>query len=212
MTQQQIRLSVFSTVMFGISLAAFGFLLRPARAAAVERVGHPLLPLTCPTNVCGTNPILSVAPALAPPPVVTTNAFAVCTNNPVKFDERRQFALGMIETGNNDDVVGGAGEVSRFQIRPTVWRRYNRSVSYQNPVVSLEVAQQHWIALHDFFKQRTHSEPTDFDMYVLWNTRFGYYSNREFKPARLDPVVRERARRFVNLVQRAGPELAINAR
>src|ERR1035437_8720650 len=31
---------------------------------------------------------------------------------------RRRFALGMIETGNNDREIGGAGEVSRYQLMP----------------------------------------------------------------------------------------------
>ncbi len=39
-------------------------------------------------------------------------------------------------------------------------------------------------------------------MYVLWNTRYGYYASKGFKPARLNPVVRDRAQRFANLVER----------
>jgi len=39
-------------------------------------------------------------------------------------------------------------------------------------------------------------------MYVLWNTRYGYYSHHGFNPASLDSVVREHAQRFVNLIQR----------
>ena len=118
------------------------------------------------------------------------------------LDERRQFALGMIETGNQDDEVGRAGEVSRYQIMPSVWRHYSSSDRYRNPEISLSVAQQHWAALYNYFKQRAHRDPDDFDMYVLWNTRQGYYASRGFSPARLHPVVRERAGRFVNLLTR----------
>lgn len=117
------------------------------------------------------------------------------------LNSARQFALGMIETGNDDSAVGGLGEVSRFQIMPSVWRHYNASRSYRNPNVSAEVARQHWAALYDYFKQKANREPTDFDMYVLWNTRHGYYAGREFSPARLHPVVRDRAERFANLVE-----------
>jgi len=39
-------------------------------------------------------------------------------------------------------------------------------------------------------------------MYVLWNTRFGHYARKGFEPARLSAVVRDRAHRFVNLVNR----------
>lgn len=118
------------------------------------------------------------------------------------LNARHRFALGMIETANNDDEIGGAGEVSRYQIMPSVWKHYSDSRNYQDPHISLEVAQQHWSALHTFFKKQTHREPTDFDMYVLWNTRYGYYASKGFNPARLNLVVRDRAQRFANLVAR----------
>jgi hypothetical protein len=126
----------------------------------------------------------------------------------------RQFALGMIETGNNDSLVGGLGEVSRYQIMPSVWKVYSESRSYQDTDVATDVARQHWTSLYDYFKKKTGREPSNFDMYVLWNTRFGYYSAKGFEPARLHPVVRDRAERFANLVedsQRRAAELAMAA-
>jgi len=119
-----------------------------------------------------------------------------------------QFALGMIETGINDRAVGRAGEVSRYQIMPSVWRRYSASRDYQNPALSLEVACKHWIYLHDYFKSKTHREPTEFDMYVLWNTRHGYYARKGFDPKRLHRVVFDRAQRFCNLVELAEDRMA----
>ena len=121
--------------------------------------------------------------------------------SPGVLDERHQFALGMIETGNDDREVGGAGEVSRYQIMPSVWHHYSDSQNYRNPHVSLTVAKQHWATLYAGFKQQAHREPTDFDMYVLWNTHYGYYASRHFNPNRLAPSVRDRAQRYVNLVQ-----------
>ncbi|HEY2328269.1 MAG TPA: hypothetical protein VGI63_00460 [Verrucomicrobiae bacterium] len=118
------------------------------------------------------------------------------------LDVRRRFALGMIETANNDAEIGGLGEVSRYQIMPSVWRHYDDSRRYQDPDVSLAVAQQHWLALYTAFKKAAQREPSDFDMYVLWNTRHGYYSAKGFNPDRLNAVVRDRAQRFVNLVNR----------
>ncbi|HKS37900.1 MAG TPA: hypothetical protein VJW76_11960 [Verrucomicrobiae bacterium] len=114
----------------------------------------------------------------------------------------RLFALGMIESGNDDRGVGPAGEVSRYQIHPAVWRAYSPSRDYHDPEVSLSVARQHWNYLTNYFRRKAGREPTDFDMYVLWNTRFGYYAGRGFDPGRLHSVVRDRARRFVNLVNR----------
>jgi hypothetical protein len=118
------------------------------------------------------------------------------------LDARRRYALGMIETGNDDREVGRAGEISRYQIMPSVWKHYSDSRNYQNPDVSIEVAQQHWSWLHNYFKTRANREPTDFDMYVLWNTRAGYYQSKGFNSAAIHPVIRDRAQRFVNLVER----------
>ena len=123
-------------------------------------------------------------------------------DTPSVLDARRRFALGMIETANNDAEIGGAGEVSRYQIMPSVWKHYNNSHRYRDPDISLAVAQQHWTTLHDLFKQQAHREPNDFDMYVLWNTRYGYYASKSFNPDRLNAVVRDRAQRFVNLIER----------
>lgn len=122
-------------------------------------------------------------------------------NNPAVLDAHRRFALGMIETANKDNAIGLAGEVSRYQIMPSVWRHYNNSQQYQNPSVSLAVAQKHWLTLYATFKKQARREPNDFDMYVLWNTRYGHYARKGFKPDRLSPVVRDRAQRFVNLVR-----------
>jgi hypothetical protein len=133
--------------------------------------------------------------------VVVPKAEAPVTGNSGVLDRRHQFALGMLETGNDDREIGGAGEVSRYQIMPSVWRRYSASRNFGNPQVSLAVAQRHWATLYGAFKQQAGREPTDFDMYVLWNTHYGYYAARNFNPARLAPVVRDRAQRYVNLVQ-----------
>lgn len=113
----------------------------------------------------------------------------------------RQYALGMLETGNDDRAVGGLGEVSRYQIMPSVWKSYSTSRSYQNLDVATEVARQHWASLYEYFKKKTDREPTNFDMYVLWNTRHGYYAGKGFTPEKLNPVIRDRAQRFTNLVE-----------
>lgn len=151
----------------------------------------------------------SSAPAPTPAPVVTRPVMAVkppeilVQNNASVLDERRQLALGMIETGNKDQLVGGAGEVSRYQIMPVVWHQFTGSSNYRDPAVSQAVARQLWATLYTQFKRNAHREPTDFDMYVLWNTRYDYYARRGFNPARLGPTIRDRAQRFVNLVEHA---------
>jgi len=60
----------------------------------------------------------------------------------------------MIETGNNDREIGTAGEISRYQIHPLVWKSYSKSMDYWDPEVSLQVARQHWGRLAAYFKEK----------------------------------------------------------
>jgi len=146
-----------------------------------------------------------VAGCSAPAWAITPGTQSALTRSEVTFpalDAKHLFALGMIETGNNDWVVGSAGEVSRYQLMPIVWKSYSKSADYQNPRVSLQVARAHWFYLASYFKGKTGRMPDDFDMYVLWNTKFGYYAHKGFSKRLLAPVVRDRAQRFVNLVNR----------
>lgn len=121
-------------------------------------------------------------------------------------------ALSMIETGDNDHVIGKAGEVSRYQLMPKVWQHYTQSRSFANVDVAKRIAAKHLDALESKFRERTGREPTDFDRYVLWNAGESYYSRNDFQAARVHPVIRERANRFVNLRQMTehAPMLALN--
>jgi hypothetical protein len=108
-------------------------------------------------------------------------------------------ALSLIESGNNDAAVGSLGEVSRYQIRPYIWREYSASRSWRDSRVSAQVAENHLKNLEETFVRRAGRAPTDFDSYVLWNAGAAYYAKVGFSPARVHPVIRERAQRFVNL-------------
>ena len=165
--------------------------LKELKVVVTETPPQPVtIASTLPTEIAAPSMQLAVAKTSAPA-------------NMGSLDERRRFALGMIETANDDSEIGRAGEVSRYQIMPSVWKRYSSSMQYRNPMVSTQVAQKHWNWLREFFIKKTRREPTDFDMYVLWNTRIGYYAKCGFEPSRLHPVVRDRAQRFVNLVERS---------
>ena len=196
----------------GLLLATGGlfiaFLTARACATTMAQPQRPLVPAAKPVPSPARPPASVVAarsqaPATGRPSTLNAqpSTALVATGSAGVLDRRHQFALGMIETGNDDREIGGAGEVSRYQIMPSVWRHYSGSRSYRNPQVALAVARRHWAVLHDSFKQQAGREPTDFDMYVLWNTHFGYYLGRHFDPVRLSPVVRDRAQRYVNLVQ-----------
>jgi len=67
-------------------------------------------------------------------------------------------ALSMIETGDNDQMVGGAGEVSRYQMMPRVWKQYSNSQAFSDPAVSSQVAQRHVDWLESFFRTRAGRE------------------------------------------------------
>jgi hypothetical protein len=191
MMKKQLKLFTVAALMLGINGP---WLASSVCAATSTSVQYPL-PVT-----------VAARPVQLPARLPNTVAFAMpharVAGNSGVLDVRRQLALGMIETGNDDREIGGCGEVSRYQILPSVWRHYSDSRNYHDPQVSREVARRHWTALYNAFKQQAGREPTDFDMYVLWNTHYGYYSGRHFDPARLAPVVRDRAQRYANLVQR----------
>src|SRR5215467_12617846 len=82
----------------------------------------------------------------------------------------RWAALSQIESGDNDHAVGRQGEVSRFQIRPEVWRRYApMKADWRKPSDALSVAT---VAMRDrclAFERNFHRPPTDLEFYVLWN-------------------------------------------
>jgi hypothetical protein len=100
----------------------------------------------------------------------------------------------MIESGNNDGAVGAAGEVSRYQIKPAVWRRYAPAkADWANPHVALSVARQTMRQRVDAFERDHRRPPTDFEFYVLWNAPAQVVS-----PSK---VVSERAKRFCNLLR-----------
>jgi len=95
----------------------------------------------------------------------------------------RWAALSQIETRDDDNAIGTAGEISRYQIKPKLWRRYARSdANWKNPIEALATAQE----------RSFNRAPTDFEFYILWNA-----------PAQVErprKVVRERAERFCRLV------------
>ena len=106
-------------------------------------------------------------------------------------------ALSMIESGDDDFAHGQHTEVSRFQIRSEVWQQAtNLPLSEAtNAAVALTVAQLVAQQRCQNFEKNFGRSPTDFEFYVLWNS-----------PAQINNpgrVVRERAQRFVNLVQKS---------
>ena len=124
--------------------------------------------------------------------LITTVALGVEVSLKVQAMDRWA-ALSQIETRDNDNAVGAAGEISRFQIKPKLWRRYARSdANWKNPEEALAAARELMKERCAGFQRVNNRQPTDFEFYILWNA-----------PAQVDrptKVVRERAERFCRLV------------
>ena len=103
----------------------------------------------------------------------------------------RWSALSMIESGDNDRAVGSCGEVSRFQILPRLWpggdpRDFQTALTAAHEIMDRRLTR---------FRDRHKRDATDFEFYVLWNAPW-----QVDHPSR---IVRSRASRFANLVQRS---------
>src|SRR5262249_54107416 len=96
-------------------------------------------------------------------------------------------------------AIGSAGEISRYQIKPYIWKRYTASRAYNNALVSTWVADRYMANLEETFERLSGRIPDDFDRYVLWNAGPRYYESVGFDQAPVNRLIRERAQRFVNL-------------
>ena len=106
----------------------------------------------------------------------------------------RWSALSQIESGDDDHAVGAAGEISRYQLKPEVWRRYApANADWTNPDDALSVARQAMQERCAAFERAVRRSPTDSEFYILWNA-----------PAQIGrrKAVFGRAERFCNLCER----------
>lgn len=115
-------------------------------------------------------------------------------------------SLGMFESGattgqrsHADLMRGGSGEVSRFQIMPSVWRRHTRSREYDNPEVAWTVAQRILAERTADFRAATKREPTGVELYLLWN-KPGHFEATGYRVEQVKRDYQLRAERFANLL------------
>ena len=118
----------------------------------------------------------------------------VSISQPSTFNPQLYFALGEIESGCNDRAIGAVGEVSRYQIRPALWRRFATPGMVPSKETDARVVVQR-ILLDRVrsFTARAHRPPTAAEYYILWN------APDTLKRGHQTWVVRERAERFSNL-------------
>jgi hypothetical protein len=108
-------------------------------------------------------------------------------------------ALAQIESGANDYAIGDVGEISRYQIRPEIWRLYSSSKRYEDPAVALRIAQKYMAKLKRDFERATGRAPTEADCVILWKSGMAGYEKRGFLAGRMSIAHQDRIRRFSNL-------------
>ena len=113
----------------------------------------------------------------------------------LSFGLDRLSALSMIESADNDRMVGRAGEVSRYQILKREWRSVTNSNQFADSKVSEAVTLKLIEKRVSTFRSIYGRNPSDFEFYGLWNAPAQVYRGR------VSPVVAERCRRFANLCE-----------
>lgn len=135
-----------------------------------------------------------------------TLAFVLVLCPMMSFGMDRLSALSMIETGNNDRMVGRAGEISRYQILKREWRSVTNSARYADP----ETAKAVTLILLDRrvqqFQAVRNRPPTNFEFYALWN------APAQVLEGRVSRVVAERCRRYANLCDWKGQPTPVVAK
>lgn len=104
-------------------------------------------------------------------------------------------ALGQIESGNNDQAIGKQGEISRFQIKPSVWGKLTNLRCYDDAKFAWRIAEHILTERSKHFEERHKRKPTVRELYALYN------APTQAMALRLSRAVAERADRFQNLVE-----------
>lgn len=120
-------------------------------------------------------------------------ALIICALPMVTFGMDRLAALSMIETGNNDYVVGRAGEISRYQILKREWHSVTNSTRYTDPATAKAVTLVLLERRTQAFQATHQRPPTNFEFYALWN------APNQALERRISRRVAERCQRFANL-------------
>jgi len=130
-------------------------------------------------------------------------------------------ALAQFETGATratrcagDLAIGSHKEISRFQILPSVWKKYSRSQNFQDPNTAWAVTERILSDRAVEFRRATGREWDATDLYLMWNAP-GVYRRAKWDRAKVSRVVMERAKRYASVAREhaqpePGPLLARN--
>lgn len=113
-----------------------------------------------------------------------------------------QYALGAIESGNNDKAIGKKSERSRYQILPSVWREncpYRLSEA-TNPVYSwiccTNILDRRVVSFHRVMNRR----PGWIELYALYNSP-AWMAHNGYRKKLMHRALREKGERFAALVE-----------
>jgi hypothetical protein len=131
----------------------------------------------------------------------------------VAATDKRMRALSQIESGDNDLAIGASGEISRYQISPSVWQKYFfksvvssqwlvathyylLSTNYSNSVIARAIASAIMADRCGAFERKFNHSCTDCEFYILWSRPACLLASNSHLPS---ASVRSRAQRFANL-------------
>ena len=112
------------------------------------------------------------------------------------FGMDRFAALSMLETGDDDQAVGSAGEISRYQVCKVEWQSVTNSANYCDSGTARAVMVQIMDKRVHSFEAHFGRQPTDYEFYALWN------APSQAMEGRITPKVAGRCERFANLCTR----------
>jgi hypothetical protein len=116
--------------------------------------------------------------------------------------EAKLSALAAIETGGRDEVIGTRGELSRYQIMPSVWKKHfaKQQCKLHIPAEAKRCAYVHVLYLeYKFMEANGNRKPSAAQLYAMWNLGLSGFRRRGWLTSNCPAVVRERAERFANI-------------
>lgn len=119
------------------------------------------------------------------------------------FDAKLR-ALSQIESNDNDKAKGRHGELSRYQLKRSVWRQHFPDEKDQRhiPAEARRCAKAHlcWLELKLCLAQRKRN-PDPRDVYAAWNLGLEAFARRDYDLTKLSKTIRQRSERFNNLYE-----------
>jgi hypothetical protein len=119
------------------------------------------------------------------------------------FDAKLR-AISQIESNDNDKAKGRHGEISRYQLKRSVWKQHfpSEKDSRHIPQEARRCAKAHlcWLELRLCLIKHT-KDPDPRDVYAAWNIGLEAFSRRDYDFDRLPANIKKRSERFSNLYE-----------